>query len=224
MIRALAMVALAATTSGCAVVGQGEGAVRSERLHAPECWDGAFDLRPDFFAAVPLRDTLQIRVQRGGDHEEVSDGVQWLVNDVLETRALELGKPLDIGLAPQLAAAIAPSAELGSAPRVTLSLGLHSSCHHQNVVLYALSGTITFQALFSGDPNEPEGAERYTEARFEATLADPRDALPGTLEVPAEKTSRVEGFFAFHFQRGQPGQPFPRPTGDAILSRGGSGA
>jgi len=208
-LRALLGLVLLVAASGCAVLGQGKGEVHSDALYADECWRGPFDLNPDFFAAVPFRDTLQIRVQRGDDRQEVSDSLLVLVDDVTGIRSLDLGAPIPVGLAPQLVAAIAPSATRGPAPRVGLSLALQSSCHNQNVALYALRGTITFDALFSGDPNEEVGSEKLSEARFEVEMADPRDATPGTLDVPAAKTSLVTGSFSFHFQRGQPGQPFP---------------
>ena len=61
--------------AGCSL-GQGTGEVYSESLYAPECWlNESYDLGPDFFAAVPYRNTLQIRVQRGNDLQEVSDGL-----------------------------------------------------------------------------------------------------------------------------------------------------
>jgi hypothetical protein len=202
----LALVLLA---SGCAVLGQGEGEVRSDALYAKACWSGPFDLNPDFFAAIPFRDTLQIRVQRGDDRQEVSDSLLVLVDEVTAIRSVDLGEPILVGLPQQLVDEIAPGVATGLAPRVGMSLALQSSCHNQNVVLYALRGTITFGALFSGDPNEEVGSEKLTDARFEVEMADPRDASPGTLDVEASKISRVTGSFSFHFQRGQPGQPFP---------------
>jgi hypothetical protein len=92
-----------------------------------------------------------------------------------------------------------------------MALYLAESCHNQNVVLYGLSGTITFNALFSGDPTEKEGSEKYTDASFDVMVGDPRDAPTGgdATEVPADMQSHVTGFFRFYFERGQPGQPFP---------------
>ena len=208
----VAAAALSLTTTACTFVGQGEGEVSSEHLSVPGCWDGAFDLNPDFFAAVPYRDTMQIRVQRSSDLHEVSDGISVLVNDVPTIRSGFLGKEARVGLAPKLLAEIAPGKPQGPAPEVNLALYLQFSCHNQNVVLYAVSGTITFFELFSGDPNESVGAEKLTDALFDVVIADPRDAVPDTnipLEIPEEMTSRLTGFFRFHFQRGQPGQPFP---------------
>jgi hypothetical protein len=202
------LVAFGAAT-GCRFVGQGEGEVHSDRLEVPTCWHAAYDLDPDFFAAVPYRETLQIRIQRGSDLQEVSDGVAVLVNDVPTIRAESLGQPLQVGLAPKLLNEIAPGVPLSAPPPVNLALYLQFSCHNQNVVLYAVEGTIVFTDLFSGDPNESVGSEKFTDATFAVKVADPRDAIPGTLEIPEAKKSPLTGFFRFHFQRGQPGQPFP---------------
>ena len=198
---------LAMSSWGC--VGQGIGEVKSDWLTVTDCWQGPFDLGPDFFAAVPYRDTLQIRVQRGSDLQEVSDGVAVLVNDVPTIRETSLGQDLDVGLPPKLLKEIAPGVDFGAPPPVSLALYLQFSCHNQNVVLYAMEGSINFTELFSGDPNETVGAEKLNEAAFDVLVADPRDAVPGTLEVPAELQSQLTGNFRFHFQRGQPGQPFP---------------
>lgn len=91
---------LLAVGTGCSV-GQGSGDVKSDHLFAHNCWgtqtgpDTAigdrYDLRPDFFAAVPFRSTLQIRIQRGTDLTEVSDGLSVLIDDVCRIRAA-LGK------------------------------------------------------------------------------------------------------------------------------------
>ena len=85
---AVVLLALLAAALGC-TVGQGEGWVRSDQLLVPECWHGPFDLEPDFFAAVPFRDTLQIRIQRGSDLTEVSDGVAIQVNEVTAIRRVK---------------------------------------------------------------------------------------------------------------------------------------
>jgi hypothetical protein len=230
---------------GCNVPGEGEGQVTSTQLEVQDCWSGAFDLQPDFFATIPYRDTQQIRVQRGNDLQEVSDGVAVLVNEASSVRPVKCtldsdcasndcikaddnpgacpdgfdrcctgddrrGQPLTVGLPPQLLNEIAPGVTPpGPPPPVSLALYLQFSCHNQNVVLYAVDGTITFEELFDGDPNENAGAEKLTDAHFDVMVADPREALPGTLEIPADKQSPVTGWFRFFFKRGQPGQPFP---------------
>lgn len=197
--------------SACTLVGQGEGEVKSTRLRVPECWDGAYDLSPDFFASVPFRDTQQLRVQRGSDIQEVSDGLAILVNDTPLIRESLLGQDIEVGLPPQLLDALPPGVVSGvpSAVPVSMALFLQFSCHNQNSVLYAIEGTIRFDSLFSGDPNETSGEEKFTDASFEVVVADPRDVDPDTLTVPDDKKSPLTGWFQFHFQRGQPGQPFP---------------
>ncbi|MCA9624868.1 MAG: hypothetical protein KC731_37850 [Myxococcales bacterium] len=202
-------------TTGCTFVGQGEGEVTSDRLVAATCWEGAYDLDPSFFATNPSPDRQQIRVQRGGDLVEVSDGVAIQVNDVEALRESSLGAEIPVGLPLQLLKEVDPGITNAPDPQVTLALFLQFSCHNQNVVLYAVEGTMVFDALFSGDPNEGNGEDKLTDARFDVMLADPRDAeLGGTagntsLDIPDDKKSHLTGWFRFNFQRGQPGQPFP---------------
>ncbi|MGK3999774.1 hypothetical protein [Sorangium sp. So ce1024] len=214
--RLLAPLACAATL-GCSL-GQGEGEVYSSRLRAADCWDDSYDMRPDFFAAVPYRNTLQIRVQRGSDLQEVSDGLSVLIDDVTAIRGDEHVNKLDV----DLSVGLPPGVELpgsppptpkpaGLAPLVHMALYLQRSCHNQNIVLYAVDGTIKFHALFSGDPNETDAADKYTDATFDIWVGDPRDAGLGNPAdaIPQELLSRVTGAFRFYFERGQPGQPFP---------------
>jgi hypothetical protein len=92
---------LLAGAAGCSL-GQGTGEVKSEALFAHECWgaiDGGvqgddYDLKPDFFAAIPYRSTLQIRVQRSNDLEEVSDGLSVLIDNIPQ-----INKEISAGLA-----------------------------------------------------------------------------------------------------------------------------
>lgn len=206
--RAGAVVFALLGASGC-TVGEGEGWVRSDALVVPDCWDGPFDLQPDFFASVPYRDTQQLRIQHGSDQQEVSDGVAIQIDATTAIRDELLGQPLDVGIAPELWEEINPGSAPAEGSLVHLALFLEFTCHNQNIVLYATSGTITFESLFSGDPNESSGAEKLSEASFDVQVADPRDALPGSTEIPADRMSPLQGYFRFHFQRGQPGQPFP---------------
>jgi hypothetical protein len=205
--------ACAALSLGCSL-GQGEGEVRSERLFARACWYDSYDMQPDFFAAVPFRDTLQIRVQRGNDLQEVSDGLSILVDDIQKIRAEKLGVELNVALPPGVQPPGAPLPEQG--PRelsslVHMALYLQRSCHNQNTVLYAVSGAIVLNELFSGDPNEKDAANKYTDATFDVMVGDPREAEPGAPAdaIPLDRQSRVTGFLRFYFERGQPGQPFP---------------
>lgn len=209
-LAALAWLVVAAASASSCSLGEGEGEVKSDRLVVGGCWTGPFDLGPDFFAAVPYRDTLQIRVQRGGDLEENSDGLLALVDDIGFVRA-HLDEPIEVGLSPAVTAPGVPVTADPDPPKVHLTLYLHESCHAQNSALYAVAGTITFHAIFNGDPNETNASEKLTDAEFaDVTFADPRDlATPGSAEIDPAKASHVRGRFRFYFQRGQPGQPFP---------------
>jgi hypothetical protein len=191
---------------GCST-GEGEGWVRSDRLFVAECWNGSFDLSPTFFGANPFRDSLSIRVQRGDDMSEVSDGLSVLVQDTGQVRE-SIGAPQRVGLPPGVRPPGFPIVADPDPPKVGLSLYLHNTCQAGNATLYAIDGSITFSSLFSGDPNETDASERLTEARFAARFADPRDqSVDGVF--PAGRVSDVEGGFRFYFQRGQPAQPFP---------------
>lgn len=242
---------------GCSL-GQGDGAVRSDQLFAHDCWgkqidathaQGAgYEMQPDFFAAVPYRETLQMRVQRGTDFTEVSDGLSVLVDDVCVVRKA-LGKPcllgswydapptptndladggassggdagagvtfkvsVPAGVHPPGSPATPPPDQLADPPIVHMALYLERSCHNQNIVLYGISGTITFNSLFDGDPNETSAEQKLTDVqRFDVEFADLRDVPLGAYvtDVPPGLRSRVTGNFRFYFERGQPGQPFP---------------
>jgi hypothetical protein len=60
--RSAAVALLAAISSAC-TVGEGEGWVKSDKLYIEDCWNGPFDLDPDFFGANPYREeSLLIRL------------------------------------------------------------------------------------------------------------------------------------------------------------------
>jgi len=192
---------------GC-TVGEGQGYVVSDRLYIQDCWNGALDLRPDFFASNPYSDETQmIRVQRGDNLLEVSDGLMVLVRDTPAVRA-QLGAELEVGLPVGVAPPGVPVVYDPDPPLVNLSLYMHDSCHTQNATLHSIDGSIIFTSLFSGDTSEQDGSERRTVASFTARFADPRHlTLAG--EENAAVISTVRGEFDFYFQRGQPAQPFP---------------
>jgi hypothetical protein len=199
-------VSLGAASLGCSV-GEGEGWVRSQRLYVESCVNGKFDLGPDFFGANSFRgDALQIRVQRGDNIEELSDGLVVLVNDLPTQRAL-VGQATKVGMPVGVSPPGVPIVYNPDPPPVSLALYLHDSCHVENGTVYSLSGSITFKSLFSGDPNEESSEDRLTEASFDATFADPRQ-LVGTGGDDPNLQSQVTGYFRFYFQRGQPAQPF----------------
>jgi len=206
---AAAAVALGASSLLSCSVGEGAGEVHSDRLQAPSCLDGPYDLKPNFFASDPYRSSQTIRLQRTDDLIDNSDGVQILVSDTARVRG-QLGKPLKVGLPPEVTPPGVPITPDPDPPLVQLTIYLHQSCHGQNIALHAVSGTITFKHLFSGDRNEDDADDRLTEAEFsDLEVADPRDQPPAGGPVPAERRSKLRGWFRFFFERGQPAQPFP---------------
>lgn len=209
LLRLAAWLAAFATcaSSGCAL-GEGSGEVVSDRLRVDSCWDGPYDMQPDFFAGAPYRDSFQIRIQRGADLQEMSDGLSILVDDVHYVRGV-LGVPLQVGLSPGVSPPGVPVQPDPNPPPVHMALYLHNTCREQLSTLYAVRGVITFERLFNGDPNETNADERLTSAVFDVMVVDPRKQPPGGGPIDQEQLSRVTGWFQFYFERGQPGQPFP---------------
>jgi len=198
---------LPALVSLACSVGDGEGWVRSDNLFMEDCWNGGFDLGPTFFAANPSpgSKSLTIRVQKGDNLEEVSDGLVVVVSKLPTVRG-QVGQDLEVGMPVGVSPPGVPIVYNENPPNVSLALYLHESCHAQNGTVYSIAGTINFESLYSGDPYESDADELLTEARFDATFADPRN-LVGT-DVPANAESHVRGYFRFFYQRGQPAQPF----------------
>ncbi len=208
MKRALFACVLALAPLGC-TVGQGEGHVKSDHLYVSGCWNGPFDLEPDFFGANPDQETsLTIRVQRGDNIEDVSDGLIVLVNDLQDVRK-HLNEDIPVGMPRGVTPPGVPVVYNPNPPKVSLSLYLHNACHQQNGTIYSVSGSINFSSLFSGDLNEGSSENRLSKAKFTASFADPRelDDAPDAAAAAA-LTSTVTGDFDFYFQRGQPSQPF----------------
>lgn len=199
-----------ASLGGC-TVGEGDGWVKSTKLYIRDCWNGGFDLRPDFFAANPFSDDTQvIRIQRGDNLQEVSDGLMILVTDTQLVRSDDmLRSAIEVGIPAGVSCPGRPVVYDENPALVNMSLYLHDSCHTQEAAtVHSLGGTITFQNLFSGDVNEQDGSERLTEATFQASFGNPCDHPPGG-PWNQEFISEVSGYFKFYFQRGQPAQPFP---------------
>jgi hypothetical protein len=204
-----ALLLLGCTALGCSV-GEGDGAVTSERLIVRNCWDGPFDLGPTFFAANAFsRDQLAMRVQRGDNNQEVSDGLEVSIRDLQAIRSESLGQPVAVSIPPGVHPPGQAWTVAANPAVVSLSLYLHDTCFMQNGALYSIDGTITFAHLFSGNANETVGDQRLTEAKFDnVRFADPRDAAAdGSFDDSV--VSSVSGWFRFYFQRGQPAQPFP---------------
>lgn len=199
---------LGSLCAAACTVGEGEGHVTAKpKLFIEDCWDGPFDLNPDFFGAVPFGDNLLIRVQRGDNIQELSDGLTIAVTDISRVRE-KLGQPLAVGLPRGVSPPGVPLKEQPNPPQVTLSLYLHNSCHAQNSAIYSVSGSIVFHSLFNGVINESRAEARLTDAEFTAEFADPRLLEGPEAMLKPETVSAIEGSFRFYFQRGQPAQPF----------------
>ena len=204
------MLGIACLASACSL-GDGEGEISSDKLIVAGCWNGQFQLTPDFFAAVPYRRTLTLRIQHGGDTEEVSDGVIILVDDVDVIRNQIAAQPNSTFRVSQPPAIVPPGYPIVPDPNpslVHLTLYLHRACHAQNSALYSIDGNITFRSLFNANPNETDAEQKLTEAQFtDISVADPRDRVLGGDAI--KNVSHIRGSFKFYFQRGQPAQPFP---------------
>ncbi len=135
--------------------------MESERLYLKGCWNGSFDLRPDFFAANPYRaESLQIRVQRGDNNQEASDGLIVLVRDLGCGQKAALHADSG-GVTGGRGAPGAASHRRARAARVfVFVLAPDLSRAEQRHLLGARA--ITFNSLFSGDPNEEDSSARLT--------------------------------------------------------------
>lgn len=214
-----ALVCLLALAPLACTVGEGEGSVRSDHLYMNGCWNGPFDLGPDFFGANPDEgESLMIRVQRGDNVEDVSDGLAVIVNDLASVRSAIAaakaggadGLDFQVGMPPGVSPPGVPITFNPDPPKVSLALYLHYTCHQQIGTIYAISGTIHFTSLFSGNLDEDSSENRLTDATFsDISFADPRElAYAADAVTQASLTSKVSGNFRFFFQRGQPSQPF----------------
>lgn len=166
--------------------GEGDGEVTGVVV-VPECGidNPDWDLRPSFFVQDPWENTAVIRIQRGSNYQDLSNGLVISIRDVDAVRA-SFGTPID------LAAEDAP---------VTVTLTLDGTCRparrDPSVLLIARSGSITFDALY--DPRADDGRE--TSGTLEGLVMDDG-------EDPAS-TAELSGYFTFLFARGRPGQRYP---------------
>lgn len=148
--------------------GEGNGAVKGT-LNIPDCWNGAFDLGPDFFAAVPYRETsLTFRIQRGSDFQNFSDGISILVSDITKIRpdsgknfAGKYGQSLRVDIPPEVTPPGTPVVADPDPALVSFALYLQRSCKTQTVTLNAVDevtlptdGTCTAEALPGADPTQ----------------------------------------------------------------------
>src|SRR5258706_9032791 len=150
-----------AIAPGCSL-GEGKGSVSGE-LDIPDCWAGGFDLKPDFFAAVPYRgNQLILRIQNGGDYEDFSDGLALEIDDVSVVRA-QLNTPLRVSLSPEVTPPGVPVKAVPDPARVHASLYLQRTCRVQNVALYAVDAvSLNANGKCADDPAADGGSDSGT--------------------------------------------------------------
>ena len=205
---AVATIAMA-TTYGC-TVGNGTGSVSGE-LFVTDCWAGSYNLNPDFFAATPNPndDTLFIRIQRGSDYINFSDGVSILVSNVSKVAsAIDAGagpQTLSISLPPSVVPPGVPITPTANPATVQFALYMQGSCRPETPALYGMDTVTTNGATASADgggarlcnaetvtlasqcgvtpvPVTPTGTSTITfQALFDARLANGGD--PGSLSA-----------------------------------------
>lgn len=175
--------------AGCSPVGTGVGTVEGT-ISVPECDipPGPYSLGPRFFAAEPVADFLSIRVQNGSEPIDRADGVMVEVVSASMVQESMLGQPIPLSLDPQ-------------AP-VRMSFYLLHTCPSTRTmagpVVSAVSGTITFTAIYAQDISTDE---RLIEATFDSVhFADADDP---------DAYADLSGSFRFLFSRGRPLQVYP---------------
>ncbi len=155
---------LAAVQPACSQ-GDGEGRIAGT-LNVPNCWTGSFELKSDFFAAVPYRDQMMLRIQSGSDFQSFSDGLTILINDITEIRPDpaaskpgRYGEALEVDLPPEVTPPGTPVTPNANPALVSMALYLQRSCRTQVATLHAIDtvtlpndGTCTAPAMLGADP------------------------------------------------------------------------
>jgi hypothetical protein len=166
-VRRHAFSLLAVGTILVAACSQGEGEGRiTGTLNVPNCWSGAFELSPDFFGAVPYRETLQVRIQSGSDNQNFSDGISILINDINKIRPGPAGpgrykEALVVDMPPEVTPPGVPIEAVPEPALVGMTLYLQRSCRTENITLHAVKevaipndGTCVTNAVMGADPTQ----------------------------------------------------------------------
>ncbi len=188
------MVVLALLAAGCSV-GEGQGEIGGDVVASDFCMldQPDYELVPSFFAGEVIETQLNIRVQRGSALEQFADGLAIQVLDVNEVKRQRIGLP--IPLTGEDAALVQIIFYLNE----TCPAGFPNEHRRRAVVMEAVAGTITFDAIYA--PDIEAGA-----TGIEAELTDVRFIDPAT---PDERNATLSGSFSFFYQRGAPAQRFP---------------
>jgi hypothetical protein len=178
---------------GCSV-GQGRGEATGS-ITSMVCGirDQDLDIRPTFFGAqVSANRTLNIRIQRGSNLEEFSDGFYIQVRDVTDVEQHRLGLPIEI------------TDEYGAPVQMVLfynetcKSGFPNDRRTQASIFHARSGTVQFDAVYA--PEVDAGA-----AKIQGHFEDVQ--FTGFNE--SDEFATLSGTFSFFYQRGSPAQVFP---------------
>ncbi len=147
--------------------GEGEGRITGT-LNVPNCWSGAFELSPDFFGAVPYKQSLQLRIQSGSDYESFSDGISILLYDITKIRPDpstgfpgRYKEPLTVDLPPEVTPPGVPIEANPDPAIVGMTLYLQKTCRTANVALHAVrevsianDGSCVASAVMGADPTQ----------------------------------------------------------------------
>jgi hypothetical protein len=200
----LALAVLGVELASCSV-DDGQGSV-SGTLNIPECWTGPFDLKPDFFAAMAYRTSLQGRLQQGSDFQTFSDGLAFSVADTSKIRpdsaqgfAGFYGQPIPVTLPPGVVPPGTPIVATRSPALVSMSVYLQRTCRTRNVSLYAVDGVLlepdgscgeteTTPLRCNGDElSRPIGRSTVTFSKLPNGVPDERNAedrlVEGTFDI-----------------------------------------
>lgn len=162
---ALGFVALCVGLAPGCSQGEGEGAIQGT-LNIPGCWNGGFDLDPTFFAAAAFnKESLTLRLQRGSDFQNFSDGVSIQVRDIKKIRpdganfAGRYREALRVDIPPEVTPPGTPVVPDPDPALVAFSLYLQRTCKTQTVTLNAVDevtiptdGTCTVNTMRGADP------------------------------------------------------------------------
>src|SRR5690606_19913884 len=190
--RRAALVAL--LLAGCSV-GGGDGEIGGHVVAADFCGldDPDYQLHPSFFTGQVTGTALHMRGQRGSALEPFADGRIMHVRDANEVRRQRIGLPILLdGLSSSLVQIVFFLNE-------SCEAGFPSEHRRRAVVLEAVSGTITFDAIYA--PDIDPGA-----TGIEAELTD---VVFVDAAAPEERHATLSGWFSFFYQRGSPAQRFP---------------
>src|SRR4051794_22728635 len=156
----LVLAAACALLGTACATGSGEGSVTGT-LTVTDCGihDREFSLKPTFFAAEVIDDSLDITIRHGSDLDIYSNGLHIVVADTDMVKQTQLGTPIDLSIA-------------ADAP-VSATFYLNETCgagrHDVPVRLAAVEGAITFNQIYAPDisKKDVEIAGTFDDVTFE---------------------------------------------------------